>query len=105
MSGTRDLQNPYRVFIAIPHQGDNLFGSLDEVPIHTTKEGTMAAAETTTETEQERIERWRAEELERAGYESSAASLLAGRPDVDLHYAIDLIRNGCAPELALQILL
>ena len=66
----------------------------------------MAAAELTTrETEQERIERWRAEELERAGYESSAASLLATRNDVDLHYAIDLLRNGCAPELALQILL
>ena len=66
----------------------------------------MAAAETTTtETEQERIERWRAEELERAGFEPSAASLLASRSDVDLHYAIDLLRNGCAPELALQILL
>jgi hypothetical protein len=66
----------------------------------------MAAAELTrTETEQERIARWRAEELERAGYEASAASLLAGRGDVDLHYAINLLRNGCAPELALQILL
>ena len=66
----------------------------------------MAAAELTTqETEQERIERWRAEELERAGYEPAAASLLATRGDVDLHYAIDLLRNGCAPELALQILL
>ena len=40
----------------------------------------MAAAELTrTETEQERIERWRAEALERAGYEASAASLLASR--------------------------
>lgn len=65
----------------------------------------MTAAETTSETEQERIQRWRAEELERAGYEPSAAALLATRPDVDLHYAIDLLRNGCAPELALQILL
>lgn len=66
----------------------------------------MAAAELTTqETEQERIERWRAEELERAGFEASAASLLATRVDVDLHYATDLLRNGCAPELALQILL
>jgi hypothetical protein len=72
----------------------------------TKKEAGMAAADTTTtETEQERIERWRAEELERAGFESSAASLLAGRNDVDLHYAIDLLRNGCQPELALQILL
>jgi hypothetical protein len=66
----------------------------------------MAAAEMTTrETERERIERWRAGELERAGYESSAAALLAARGDVDLHYAIDLLRNGCDPELALQILL
>ena len=66
----------------------------------------MAAAEMTTrETERERIERWRAGELERAGYESSSAALLAARGDVDLHYAIDLLRNGCDPELALQILL
>lgn len=66
----------------------------------------MAAAETTIiESEQERIERWRAHELERAGFEPSAASLLASRGDVDLHYAIDLLRNGCNPELALQILL
>ena len=65
----------------------------------------MAAAETIIESEQERIERWRTHELERAGYEPAAASLLAGRNDVDLHYAIDLLRNGCNPELALQILL
>ena len=66
----------------------------------------MAAAELTTqETELERIERWRAGELRRAGYEATAASLLAARADVDLHFAIDLLRNGCAPELALQILL
>ena len=65
----------------------------------------MTAAQTSTETEQDRIVRWRAEELERAGYEAYAASLLASRNDVDLHYAIDLLRNGCVPELALQILL
>jgi hypothetical protein len=66
----------------------------------------MAAAEVTTKTsEQEQIERWRAEELERAGYEAAAASLLAARADIDLHAAIDLLRNGCSPELALQILL
>ena len=66
----------------------------------------MAAAElTTTDTEQAKIERWRAGELERAGYEAAAAALLAGRADIDLHYAIDQLRNGCSPELALQILL
>jgi hypothetical protein len=100
--------------MGIPFGGDNLFALLDEVPVDesqqvpldTTKEDGMAAAETTTiESEQERIERWRADELERAGYEPSAASLLAGRGDVDLHDAIALVRNGCNPELALQILL
>ena len=66
----------------------------------------MAAAELQApETEQQRIERWRAEELERAGFEPSAAVLLAGRMDIDLHRAIDLLRAGCAPDLALQILL
>lgn len=66
----------------------------------------MAAAELTQiETEVERIERWRAEELERAGFEPSAASLIATRADVDLHCATDLLRAGCSPELALQILL
>jgi hypothetical protein len=66
----------------------------------------MAAAELTKqETEKERIERWRAEELVRAGFEPAAASLLAGRADVDLHYAADLLRRGCPPAVALDILL
>ena len=57
------------------------------------------------ETELERINRWRAEELERAGYERRAAARLAERHDVDLHRAIELIERGCPPELALAILL
>ena len=67
----------------------------------------MAAVETETveETETDRVERWRADELERAGYDSRAAATLAMRHDVDLHRAADLLRNGCPPELALQILL
>jgi hypothetical protein len=46
-----------------------------------------------------------AQELERAGYDSRAASTLAKRHDVDLHAAADLMRKGCSQELALQILL
>ncbi len=66
----------------------------------------MPAAEVHfTESEIERIERWRAGELERAGYDASAASELALRHDVDLHRAIDLLRQGCPADLALQILL
>ena len=40
-----------------------------------------------------------------AAEDPAAAALLAGRSDVDLHHAIDLLRNGCAADLALQILL
>jgi hypothetical protein len=56
-------------------------------------------------TELERIERWRSEELFRAGYDPAAAEILAVRHDVDLHGATQLLANGCTPELALKILL
>jgi hypothetical protein len=55
--------------------------------------------------ELEQVERWRSEELERAGYEPRAAATLAARHDIDLHRASDLLHKGCPPELALQILL
>ena len=57
------------------------------------------------DTEQQQIELWRTEELERAGYSHRAAGRLAARQDVDLHLAIRLLERGCAPELALKILL
>ena len=67
----------------------------------------MAATDITLvdSTEMERIERWRAEELERAGYEPRAAGRLAVRHDVDLHSAIELLERGCPTDLALRILL
>ena len=67
----------------------------------------MSAAELDiqVETEAERIERWRADELERAGYDSNAAGELAARPDVDLHLAVELLERGCPAETALRILL
>ncbi len=57
------------------------------------------------ETEEQRIEGWRMEALERAGYDRRSAAVLASRKDVDLHQAIGLLKNGCTPELALRILL
>jgi hypothetical protein len=57
------------------------------------------------ETEAERVERWRAEELERAGYELGAAAVLAASSAVDLHFAIDLLSRGCPQDTAMQILL
>lgn len=66
---------------------------------------TAAEAGTREGTEIERIERWRAEALERAGYEPRAAKELAARLDIDLHVATGLLEHGCSQELALQILL
>jgi hypothetical protein len=56
-------------------------------------------------TEIERIERWRAEALVRAGYTPRAAAEVAARLDIDLHLATRLMQSGCTEELALRILL
>jgi hypothetical protein len=56
-------------------------------------------------TELERIERWRADELIRVGYDAEQAMTLAVRHDIDLHTAAQLLENGCPTDLALQILL
>lgn len=69
----------------------------------------MSAAEAQLETfyttEIIRIEQWRHEELERAGYDPESALVLAASHDVDLHSAVNLLRRGCSVDLALQILL
>ena len=48
---------------------------------------------------------WRFEQLRRAGYDRREARLLSRRVDIDLHRAVDLLRDGCPQELALAILL
>lgn len=69
------------------------------------KEAEMTAAEVRDDTELERVERWRLEELERAGYPIEAARRISRRLDIDLHAAIALIRRGCPVEVAVRILL
>jgi hypothetical protein len=66
---------------------------------------TAANVNVVTESELERIVRWRSEELERAGYSTDGAAALAARLDVDLHEAIDLVKSGCPADIALRILL
>jgi hypothetical protein len=56
-------------------------------------------------TEEERVIQWRLEELERAGYDEVSALELALTMSVDLHQATHLVRVGCTPELACDILL
>ena len=57
------------------------------------------------EAESTRVERWRAEALEKAGYDPVSAHELATHSHVDIHRAIALVENGCPPELAVQILI
>jgi hypothetical protein len=67
----------------------------------------MSAAELETlyGTEVDRVEQWRHEALERAGYDPESALVLAASHDVDLHDAVGLLERGCTIDLALQILL
>ena len=65
----------------------------------------MPAVDDIVETEAERVERWRAEELIRAGFDPDSALRLAARTDIDIHRAAEMLERGCPPELALQILL
>jgi hypothetical protein len=65
----------------------------------------MPAVDDIVETEAERVERWRADELIRAGFDPDSALKLAARQDVDIHRAAQMLERGCPPELAVQILL
>ena len=57
------------------------------------------------ETEEERVFSWRHASLLAAGYEHRVAFKLALRPEVDLHLAVRLRRDGCPPDVAARILL
>ena len=76
-------------------------------PIPKAKGGGMSAAELEVRhaSEIDRIESWRHEALERAGYDPESAIVLAASHDIDLHDAVGLLERGCTVELALQILL
>ena len=66
---------------------------------------TAADLHVVSETEQDRVEHWRAEELVRAGFDPSDAIALAARHDIDLHLAIELVEQGCPYETAIDILI
>jgi hypothetical protein len=51
----------------------------------------------------ELVERWRFEELVRAGYTVPDAMELARRTEVDLHWAASLVARGCPSSTALRI--
>ena len=57
------------------------------------------------ESDDAKVEAWRIHQLLEAGYPLPLAEKLAARADVDLHRAVELVQQGCAPETAGQILL
>jgi hypothetical protein len=50
------------------------------------------------------VESWRLHKLLEAGYPIPLAERLAGS-EVDLHNAVELVRRGCEPSVAAEILL
>jgi hypothetical protein len=66
---------------------------------------TAADVHVADQTELDRVEHWRAEELVRAGYDPSDAVALAARHDIDLHLAVELVESGCPYETAIEILI
>jgi hypothetical protein len=54
--------------------------------------------------ESSKVESWRLHVLMEAGYPLPLAEKLAGS-EADLHRAVELVGQGCAPETAVEILL
>jgi hypothetical protein len=67
----------------------------------------MILPEYPSETEADKVQSWRLEQLLRAGYSLSLAERLAARSwhEVDLHLAVELVKRGCKPAVAALILL
>ena len=56
------------------------------------------------ETEDERVIRWRMQQLANAGYSWACALVIAATRDVDLHRAVGLAERGCPIDTAMRIL-
>jgi hypothetical protein len=70
--------------------------------------GAMAAAVEAIlvdDTEDERVIRWRIEQLASAGYSWACAMVIAANRDIDLHRAVGLVQHGCPVDTAVRILL
>jgi hypothetical protein len=50
------------------------------------------------------VNRWRREQLVLSGFSLPLAARVAGEPGYDLHRLIQLVEQGCPPELAVRIL-
>jgi len=57
------------------------------------------------DTESDLVRRWRFDELLRAGYDIADAAELALRTEIDLHWAVSLVRRACPSATAARIAL
>jgi hypothetical protein len=64
-----------------------------------------AGPDLTLDTEDGRVLEWRVWCLLTAGYDEDDAYRIAGDTQIDLHDAVELVKGGCPPELAAEILL
>jgi hypothetical protein len=55
--------------------------------------------------ERAKVESWRLHVLIEAGYPLALAEKLAAALEADLHEAVELVRSGCSPRTAAEILL
>ncbi|MDX6397278.1 MAG: hypothetical protein QOJ43_686 [Gaiellaceae bacterium] len=55
--------------------------------------------------ERAKVESWRLHVLIEAGYPLPLAEKVAAALDADLHEAVELVRSGCEPRTAAEILL
>lgn len=60
--------------------------------------------ETTTERGGDNVVRWRREQLVHTGFALPLAAVIAKDARYDLHALIELVEQGCQPELAVRIL-
>ncbi len=66
---------------------------------------TAAQFEELDEADAVEVLRWRFDVLNRAGYDTDAAAILAAHVEIDLRAAEDLVSRGCPVDTALKILL
>ena len=52
----------------------------------------------------DQVVRWRREQLVGSGFAPALAARVAENTDYDLHALIELVEQGCPPELAVRIL-
>lgn len=52
-----------------------------------------------------KVRGWRFEILYKSGYDMADAKLIARRSDIDLHYAVEVLRKCCDSKLARRLVL